>query len=145
MFEIGLLWRMPSVSLEKRSRELALLTVLGLKRLLRVGAESCKGSCIERESCLPTKLVEITRVPSKMRSPEVEFVRFINVFPLSLSFRVVNLKLSGTGLMCRVPSASLEVRSREFVPDAVLDLKSVLIMLDLIWRGRVAPTAVDPN
>ena len=104
--------------------ELALLTVLGLKRLLSVLAESCKGSCIDRESSLPAKLVEMFRVPSKMRSPEVEDVRFLTVFPLSLSFRIVNSKLSGTGLMCRVPNASLEVGSRELAPDTMLGLKS---------------------
>ena len=135
----------PSVSLEVRSRELALLTVLGLKRLLSVLAESCKSSCTDRESCLPARLVEMFRVPSKMRSPATEVVRFLTVFPLSLSFRVVNSKLSGTGLMCRVPSASLEVRSRELAPDTVLGLKSVLMVLVFIWRGRVALTAVDPN
>ena len=56
----------PGVSLEVRSRELALLTVLGLKRLLSVLAESCKGSCTDRESCLPAKLEEMFKVPSKI-------------------------------------------------------------------------------
>ena len=137
--------RVPSVSLEVRSNELALLTVLGLKRVLTVLAESCKGSCTDRESCLPARLVEMFRVPSKMRSPEVDVVRFLTVFPLSLSFRVVNSKLSGRGEMCRVPSVSLAVRSRELALLTVLGLKSVLIVLEFIWRGRVALTAVDPN
>ena len=133
------------MSLEVRRNELALLTVLGLKRVLTVLAESCKGSCTDRESCLPARLAEMLRVPSKMGSPATEVVRFLTVFPLSLSFRVVISKLSGTGLMCRVPSASLEVRSRGLVPDTVLDLESVLIVLEFIWRGRVALTAMDPN
>ena len=56
----------PGVSLEVRSRELALLTVLGLKRLLSVLAKSCKGSCTDRELCLPAKLEEMFKVPSKV-------------------------------------------------------------------------------
>ena len=56
----------PGVSLEVRSRELALLTVLGLKRLLSVLAKSCKGSCTDRELCLPAKLEEMFKVPSKI-------------------------------------------------------------------------------
>ena len=63
---IGLMWRVPSASLYVRSRELALLTVLGLKRLLSVLAKSCKGSCTDRELCLPAKLEEMFKVPSKI-------------------------------------------------------------------------------
>ena len=135
--------RVPSVSLEVRSNELALLTVLGLKRVLTVLAESCKGSCTDRESCLPARLVEMLRVPSKIRSPEVDVVRFLTVFPLSLSLRVVNSKLSGTGLMCRVPAESLEVKSRELAPVTLLGFQSVLMLLEFIWRGKVALTVVE--
>ena len=66
LFGIGLMWRVPGVSLEVRSRELALLTVLGLKRLLSVLAERFKGSCTDRESYLPAKLEEMFKVPSKI-------------------------------------------------------------------------------
>ena len=143
LFGIGLMCRVPSVSLEVRIRELALLTVLGLSRLLSVLAESCKGTCTDKESCLTAKLEVMFRVPSNMRSPATEVVGFLTVFPLSFSFRVVISKLSGTGEMCRVPSVSLEVRSRELALLTVLGLNRVSMVLEVIWRGRVALTAVE--
>ena len=137
--------KVPRVLLEVSSREFAEVMLEGVNRLLSVLAESCKGNCTDRESCLPAKLELMLRVPSKIRSPEIDVVRFLTVFPLSLSLRVVNSKLFGIGLMWRVPSVSLEVRRMELALLTVLGLKSVLIVLEFIWRGRVALTAVDPN
>ena len=135
--------KVPRVLLEVSSREFAEVMLEGVNRLLSVLAESCKGNCTDRESCLPAKLELMLRVPSKIRSPEVDVVRFPTVFPLSLSLRVVNSKLSGTGLMCRVPAESLEVKSRELAPVTLLGFQSVLMLLEFIWRGKVALTVVE--
>ena len=72
------------------------------------------------------------------RSPEVDVVRFLTVFPLSLSFRVVNSKLSGTGEMYSVPSMLLEVSSRELAAVMLDGLKKVSSVLEFIRRGRMA-------
>ena len=65
-------------------------------------------------------------------------MRFLTVFPLSLSFRVVNSKLSGTGEMYSVPSMLLEVSSRELAAVMLDGLKKVSSVLEFIRRGRMA-------
>ena len=141
----GVMCRVPAASFCKKSKELAPVTVLGLKRLLSVLAESCRGACTDRESCLPAKLEVMFRVPSKMRSPATEVVRFLTVFPLSFSFRVVNSKLSGIGEMCSVPRLLFEVSSRELAEVMLEGLKRLSMVLEFIWRGRVALRLAEPT